>query len=106
MNRYRTGEVQLGDVVTLLGVIGDGAVLALFPAGIDLFGAYGIGLFSGSFGYFVVLIILVAMSKNFQVDFFLDGRRKAPESPYEIPRVQPGEGRPPMSRRGGGDINT
>jgi len=82
INRYRKGEVQLGDIVTLIGAIGGAAVLALFPAKSDLFGAYGIGLFAGFFGYFLVLIILVGVSKNFDIDYFLDGRRKkvAPDS--------------------------
>jgi hypothetical protein len=31
-NRYRRGEVQFSDLVTLVGVIGGGAVLTLFPA--------------------------------------------------------------------------
>ncbi|HET7039214.1 MAG TPA: hypothetical protein VFH97_04960 [Gemmatimonadales bacterium] len=76
INRYRKSDVQLGDLVTLVGVLGGGAVLALFPARTDLFGAYGIGLFIGFFGYFLALIIMVSVSRNFGVDFFLDGRRK------------------------------
>lgn len=76
INRYRKSDVQLGDLVTLIGVIGGGAVLALFPARTDLFGAYGIGLFAGFFSYFLALIIMVANSNNFGVDFFIDGRRK------------------------------
>lgn len=79
INRYRTDAVQLGDVVTLLGAIGGGAVLTLFPEQTDLFGAYGIGLFVGFFGYFVVLLILVARSDGvFTGTWFLDGRRKKP----------------------------
>jgi hypothetical protein len=76
INRYRKDDVQLSDLVTLIGIIGGGAVLALFPAKTDLFGAYGIGLGIGFFFYFLVLIFLVGISKNFNVDFFLDGRRK------------------------------
>ena len=76
INRHRKGDVQLSDLVTLVGVLGGGAILALFPARTDLFGAYGIGLFTGFFAYFLVLVFLVAISKNFGVDFFLDGRRK------------------------------
>ncbi len=76
INRYRKGDVQLSDLVTLMGVIGGGAVLTLFPAGSDLFGAYGIGLFSGFFLYFILLTIMVGGSKNFTFDWFLDGRRK------------------------------
>lgn len=75
VNRYRTDTVQLSDIVTLLGAIGGAAVLALFPAKTDLFGAYGIGLFVGFFGYFLVLVALVISSKEFGVNWFLDGRR-------------------------------
>jgi hypothetical protein len=82
INRYRKGDVQLGDLATVIGVLGGAAVLALFPAQTNLFGAYGIGLAIGFFGYFLVLIILVAISmgttKNFNFEWFLDGRRKVP----------------------------
>jgi hypothetical protein len=80
INRYRKGDVQLGDLVTVLGVIGGAGILALFKPESDLFGAYGIGLAIGFFGYFVVLIGLVAMSDNFDRDWFLDGRRRDPET--------------------------
>ncbi|MGB9181084.1 MAG: hypothetical protein WCB68_17765 [Pyrinomonadaceae bacterium] len=76
VNRYRKADVQASDIVTLIGAIGGAAVLALFPAKSDLFGAYGIGLAIGFFGYFIVLILLVAISPNFGADWFLDGRRK------------------------------
>jgi len=85
INRYRKGDVQLSDLVTLIGVIGGGSVLALFKEGTDLFGAYGIGLFAGFFGYFLVLIFLVGISKNFNIDWFLDGRRIKPKGDFEIP---------------------
>jgi len=85
INRHRAGSVQLGDLVTLIGVIGGGAVLALFPAKTDLFGAYGIGLAVGFFLYFFMLVILVAISPNFGVEFFLDGRRKKPHDDEVIP---------------------
>jgi hypothetical protein len=85
INRYRTADVQLSDLVTLMGVIGGGAILALFPARTDLFGAYGIGLFVGFFGYFLALQIMVRGSVNFNADWFLDGRRKRPEEPYYLP---------------------
>ncbi len=78
INRYRKSDVQLSDLVTLLGIIGGGAVLALFPAKTDLFGAYGIGLAAGFFLYFIILIVWVSISRNFDVDWFLDGRRKLP----------------------------
>lgn len=85
INRYRRSDVQLSDLLTLIGAIGGGATTALFAAKTDLFGAYGIGLFAGFFSYFVVLLILVGISKNFDADWFLDGRRKKPVDPVEIP---------------------
>jgi hypothetical protein len=87
INRYRKGDVQISDLVTVIGVIGGSAVLALFPQGTDLFGAYGIGLAAGFFGYFLVLIILVGASPNFDVDWFLDGRRKLPDGTVFVPQV-------------------
>lgn len=95
--------------MTVIGIIGGGAVLALFNAGTDLFGAYGIGLFAGFFGYFTVLLLLVRRSANFGSDWFLDGRRRrlsdtdyipSDTSPTIRPMVQPGEtGREPLDRR-------
>ena len=96
INRYRRGEVQFSDLVTLVGIIGGGALLALFPAKTDLFGAYGVGLFAGFFGYFLLLVLMVLRSPNFTIDWFLDGRRIAPAPPYEIPAGMTGETRPPM----------
>jgi hypothetical protein len=93
INRYRRGDIQLSDLVTLVGVLGGGAVLALFPARTDLFGAYGIGLFAGFFSYFVVLLVLVNISLNFNADWFLDGRRRRLPPDYEIP----GEVRPSVA---------
>ena len=85
INRYRSGPVDFGDIITILGAIGGAGVLALFPSGTDLFGAYGIGLAIGFFGYYLILIGMVTRSQNFDSDYFLDGRRKAPQPPYEIP---------------------
>lgn len=76
INRYRTGDVQFSDLATVIGIIGGGAILALFPASTDLFGGYGIGLFIGFFSYFLYLNLQVSISKNFTVDWFLDGRSK------------------------------
>lgn len=85
INRYRRAEVQFSDLVTVIGIIGGSAILKLFDAGTDLFGAYGLGLAIGFFGYFIVLLLLVAASDNFNWDWFLDGRRKEPQSPWKIP---------------------
>jgi hypothetical protein len=78
INRHRTDIVTIADLTTVIGAIGGGAVLTLFPAKTDLFGAYGIGLFGGFFGYFAILAFDVWRSPNFDRDFFLDGRRKKP----------------------------
>jgi len=101
-NRYRRGEVQFTDLVSLVGVIGGGAVLTLFPAKTDLFGAYGIGLFAGFFGYFLVLVLMVGRSSNFTLDWFLDGRRIPPKPPFEVPP----DTRPPMETGGKVPIET
>ena len=85
INRYRTGGVQFSDLVTLIGILGGAAVLALFPAGTELFGAYGIGLAVGFFAYLLVLAGLVTSSDNFNGDWFLDGRRRRPEEPWFVP---------------------
>jgi hypothetical protein len=85
INRYRKGDVQWSDLTTLIGILGGGAIMALFPEQTDLFGAYGIGLFIGFFGYFFFLMLWVRISKNFNVDWFLDGRRRKPSASYEIP---------------------
>lgn len=80
-NRYRSGGVQFSDITTLVGVIGGGAVTALFgEAASTLFGAYGIGLAVGFFAYFAVLVAMVQKSDGvFTWTWFLDGRRKAPK---------------------------
>lgn len=85
INRYRTGNVQFSDLTTLVGIIGGGALLTLFKAGTDLFGAYGIGLAIGFFGYFLTLLGMVLKSGSFNVDWFLDGRRKAAKADEVIP---------------------
>jgi hypothetical protein len=100
INRYRTDAVQAADIVTLLGAIGGAAVLNLFPAESDLFGAYGIGLFLGFFGYFVVLVVLVLRSGGvFTGTWFLDGRRRRP-SAEEVGGDQTGRAMR-VPRRGG-----
>ena len=85
INRYRKEDVQFSDLTTVISIIGGGAILALFPTGTDLFGAYGIGLFAGFFLYFIVLLIMVGRTNNFQVDWFLDGRRRKVKKSEFIP---------------------
>lgn len=86
VNRYRSAGVQLSDVAGLVGVIGGGAVLTLFPEQTDLFGWYGVGLAVGFFGYFLVLVALVLRSPQFDLDWFLDGRRRTLPEGWEIPQ--------------------
>jgi hypothetical protein len=85
VNRYRRGEIQFSDIATLVGVIGGASILVLFDPKTPLFGAYGVGLFVGFFGYLIVLVIMVRQSANFDVDFFLDGRRKRLADDETIP---------------------
>ncbi|RWP51084.1 hypothetical protein [Mesorhizobium sp.] len=84
INRYRKGDVGIGDITSVIGAIGGASVTGLF-GGPDLFGAYGIGLGIGFFTYFLVLILLVGKSDNFDSDWFLDGRRKNPAEGMSIP---------------------
>ena len=95
INRYRTGDVQFSDIATVIGAVGGAAVLSLFPAGTELFGAYGIGLAVGFFLYFIVLLGLVSKSENFNADWFLDGRRKNPPPDWGYASQQ--QPRPPMA---------
>lgn len=86
INRHRKDDAQLSDLVTLVGVIGGATILALFKeAGTPLFGAYGIGLAIGFFGYFAMLLIMVWKSKKFDLDFFLDGRRMDADGKMMVP---------------------
>jgi len=84
INRQRKEDVQFSDLVTVIGIIGGTAILQLFPEATDLFGAYGVGLFVGFFGYFLTLLIMVGRTDNFQVDWFLDGRSKIPKKSEQI----------------------
>ncbi len=85
INRYRSDGVGLGDLATIVGAIGGAAILDLFPAGTDLFAAYGIGLLIGFFAYFGVLVVLVRKSPEFDKNWFLDGRRVKPKDSEVIP---------------------
>ncbi|GAA3237767.1 hypothetical protein [Actinocorallia longicatena] len=73
VNRYRQ-TVGLADVATIIGALGGGAILTLFPEESELFAAYGIGLALGFFGYFGLLLLLVRKTDGFTTAWFLDGR--------------------------------
>jgi hypothetical protein len=94
INRYRTEEVKLADVVTLIGALGGAAVLDVFPPSSDLFGAYGIGLAVGFFGYFLVLLVMVLISKSHTISWFIDGRSKQLEPHEAIPAGMAATSRP------------
>jgi hypothetical protein len=108
INRYRTAAVDFGDLATVIGIVGGGAVLNLFPSSTALFGAYGIGLAIGYFLYFLVLVAFVRRSENFDIDWFLDGRRRMPKGDYIIPEgvrttvAAMGEARPAEGAAQGG----
>ena len=85
INRYRTATVDLGDLATEIGLAAGGPVMNLCPSGTAMCGAYGIGMALGYFLYFLVLFSFVRRSPNFDVDWFLDGRRQAPQGDYIIP---------------------
>jgi hypothetical protein len=86
INRYRKEEIKLNDLITLIGALGGATVLALFPAKSDLFGAYGIGLAIGFFGYFAVLVICVHFSGGkFNSTWFLDGRKMVDDKTWVVP---------------------
>jgi hypothetical protein len=75
VNRYRTDQITLSHLTSVVGVLGGAGVLALFPAETQLFGAYGLGLALGFVTYLALLLVMVAKSKQFGVEWFLDGRR-------------------------------
>lgn len=85
VNRYRRSEASFTDLTTIIGAVGGAAVTRLFSEGSELFGAYGLGLAVGFFTYFIVLVVMVAMSENFGVDYFLDGRRRGPDGNTAVP---------------------
>jgi hypothetical protein len=85
IGRYRTGSRSLKDLGAIVGGIGGAAILNLFPAQSDLFGAYGIGLAVGFFAYFVALLVMVSRSDKFGVEWFLDGRRTRATGKEVIP---------------------
>ena len=90
INRWRKDDVQLSDIVTLVGAIGGAAITGLFSAKTDLFGAYGIGLAAGFFAYFFILIVLVNKAPGFNSSWFIDGRGPKLEATQQV--IQGGKG--------------
>ena len=93
INRNRTDGVTLGDIATMIGAVGGGAILALFPEGSQAFGWYGIGLSLGFFGYFLILLLVIRANRptGWTTSYLLDGRRP-PLSPSEDRAAAPGMG--------------
>jgi len=86
INRYRKDEIKLEDLATVITALVGGTITKVFEDGSNhLFGAYGMGLFIGFFGYFSVLVFMVYRSNEFGIEWFLDGRRKKPEKGYICP---------------------
>lgn len=50
----RTKTTGLSDISTVVGAVGGAAVLSLFPAESNAFGAYSVGLAIGFFAYLIV----------------------------------------------------
>ncbi|MEV6602051.1 hypothetical protein AB0M36_35155 [Actinoplanes sp. NPDC051346] len=96
INRYR-GSVKLLDLLSLVGAVGGGAILALFPEQTTLFAAYGIGLFTGFTVYFLLLVVFILTQRKngWTLAYFLDGRRPA------LADNQESDGSHPMLGRGG-----
>jgi hypothetical protein len=60
----RTKESKIGDIASVIAAVGGAAVVALFPAGTDAFGIYGIGLAGGFFTYFIVSLVIAARTQT------------------------------------------
>jgi hypothetical protein len=70
--RYRTDKVTFKDVAGIVPAIAGAGILALFPAGTDLFAGYATGLAIGFFGYVFILLTLTAVApKRFAI--FING---------------------------------
>jgi hypothetical protein len=77
VSRNRKDAPAVQDIAAVVAAVGGGAILALFPAGSDLFGWYGIGLLVGFALYFVVLCVVLARNagRGWTTEYLLDGRR-------------------------------
>lgn len=89
----RTETTGLSDLATVIGAVGGAAITGLFPEQTGAFGAYGIGLAIGFFGYFVTSLILASRTKGLSaVNEWLGGQEPtvglhAPQSGVPNPVV-------------------
>ena len=60
----RTANNGLSDISAVIGAVGGGVVTALFPAGSQAFGAYGLGLAVGFFAYLAVAMIVAGKTEG------------------------------------------
>ena len=91
VNRHRSDAVSIADVASVIGALGGGAILGLFPARSVLFGAYGIGLAIGFFGYFLLLVVMVVSERGrgWTFEWFLDGRKPRPAGQQMVSADKP-----------------
>ena len=60
----RTKSTGLSDLASVIGAVGGATITALFPAGSNAFGYYGIGLAIGFLGYLAISLAVSGLSKN------------------------------------------
>jgi len=85
--RRNTKATTLTDLVTVIAALGGGVVINTKFAEPDLFASYGIGLFAGFFGYFVVALLVDRA----------EGRRRKTARPAPEPVAPSGAGIPAPS---------
>ncbi|MFC8716021.1 hypothetical protein [Kitasatospora sp. NPDC057198] len=77
--RRNTKATTLTDLVTVIMALGGGVVVNTKFADPDLFASYGIGLFAGFFGYFLVALLVDRA----------EGRRRKAAPPEPVASVAP-----------------
>jgi hypothetical protein len=60
----RTQGSNVGDIASVIAAVGGGAVVALFRPETDTFGAYGIGLAVGFFGYDATALVIARQTQT------------------------------------------
>jgi len=86
----RTETTGLSDIATVIGAVGGAAVLSLFPAETNAFGAYSIGLAIGFFSYLIVAGIVdarAARNKSFKAVSKWLGSEQVEEITTEEPQA-------------------
>jgi len=61
--RHKSGS-GISDIATVIGAVGGGAVLALFPADTTRFDYYGVGLAVGFFLYLAISLLLIGTKRT------------------------------------------